>query len=164
MQYAVWAEGTAVFSHRRFSFSFFFPLAIITNALKAKNYCSERERESSVKRAQHLGRIRLTTFSLELRLRFLSSSFIYFLFVRDHQWGFLYSDCVCSCFFFCFFVVPLRSFLFCHCVTLRDLKDTLQFFFFFVFFCSACPCRDNIWRNAVCRSNLERYTQPSFLF
>lgn len=133
MQYAVWAEGTAVFSHRRFSFSFFFPLAIITNALKAKNYCSERERESSVKRAQHLGRMRLTTFSLELRLRFLSSSFIYFLLVRDHQWGFLYSDCVCSCFFFCFFVVPLRSFLFCHCVTLRDLKDTLQFFFFLFF-------------------------------
>lgn len=24
---------------------------------------------------------------------------------------------------------------------------------FFFFFCSACPCRDNIWRNAVCRSN-----------
>lgn len=24
---------------------------------------------------------------------------------------------------------------------------------FFFFFCSACPCGDNIWRNAVCRSN-----------
>lgn len=81
-------RGQQCFHTDGFLFLFFFPLAIITNALKAKKYCSERERESSVKRAQHLGRMRLTTFSLELRLRFLSSSFIYFLFVRDHQWGF----------------------------------------------------------------------------
>lgn len=63
--------------------------------------------------------------------------------------------------FFCFFVVSLRSFLFCHCVTLRDLKDTLQFFFFFFAPRARAETTYGVTR-FVDPINLERYTEPTF--